>query len=79
MAVSMSMWPCSVGRCPLIPAFSPSGGEGVRRTDEGEDAQTTWRRQHFLIRSSTAFFASLVSLPVKILIVIVIAAETDSD
>ena len=21
---------------PLIPAFSPTGGEGVRRTDEGE-------------------------------------------
>ena len=25
--------------CPLIPAFSPSGGEGVRRTDEGVSRQ----------------------------------------
>ena len=53
VGVSVYGLACSVGRYPLNPAFSPNGGEGVRRTDEGDDGHAILRQQHFLIRSKS--------------------------
>jgi hypothetical protein len=36
------------GECPLIPAFSPGGGEGGRRPDEGEAPRRHWPQPSFL-------------------------------